>query len=173
MKVNIGPYVSWVGPYQIAELLKYIGIPKQTYESIGEFLSKTFVNSICKKIYQFRKRKEYVRIDNYDVWSMDVTLSKVILPMLKKLKEVKHGSPHIDDKDVPKNLRSTSAKPLENNWDTDEFFHKRWEYVLDEMIYAFEHISSADDIEYTRKAHIERMNKGLILFGKYYRALWD
>jgi hypothetical protein len=45
----------------------------------------------------------------------------------------------VDDVDVPKELRSTSAPAKENEWDTDDNHHKRWEWVLNEMIFAFEH----------------------------------
>jgi hypothetical protein len=81
---------------------------------------------------------DYVKIDRWDTWSMDHTLANIILPMLKQLKEDKHGAPNVDDKDVPKELKSTSAPPKENEWDTDDNHFKRWEWVLDEMIWAFE-----------------------------------
>ena len=81
---------------------------------------------------------EYVKIDRYDTWSMDHTLAPIILPMLKQLQKTKHGSPSVDDEDVPEELKSTSAPPKENEWDTDENWFKRWDWVLDEMIFAFE-----------------------------------
>jgi hypothetical protein len=80
----------------------------------------------------------YIKIDHYDTWSMDSTLSPVILPMLKQLKAVKHGSPHVDDEDVPENLRSTAAPAKENDWDTDGNHFARWDWVMDEMIFAFD-----------------------------------
>jgi hypothetical protein len=79
-----------------------------------------------------------IKIDKYDTWSMDHTLSPIILPMLKQLKEVKHGSPFVDDEDVPEHLRSTAAPPKENEWDTDENHFKRWDWAMSEMIFAFE-----------------------------------
>jgi hypothetical protein len=69
---------------------------------------------------------------------MDHTLADIILPMLKQLKETKHGAPFVDDEDVPEELKSTSAPPKENEYDTDENHFKRWDWVLDEMIFAFE-----------------------------------
>jgi hypothetical protein len=86
---------------------------------------------------------DYVKIDRWDTWSMDHTLSPIILPMLKQLKAAKHGSPLVDDEDVPEELKSTSAPAKENEWDTDGNHHARWDYVLNEMIFAFEH--KADD----------------------------
>jgi len=80
----------------------------------------------------------YVKIDRYDTWSMDHTLADIILPMLRQLKDSKHGAPNVDDRDVPKELRSTSAPPREHEWDTDANHFLRWDWVLDEMIFAFE-----------------------------------
>ena len=83
---------------------------------------------------------KYVKIDRWDTWSMDHTLADIILPMLKQLQATKHGAPNTDDADVPDgmNLRSTEAEPKENEWDTDSNHFKRWDWILDEMIFAFE-----------------------------------
>ena len=85
----------------------------------------------------------YVKIDRWDTWSMDYTLSPIILPMLRQLKENQHGAGFVDDEDVPEELKSTSAPAKENEWDTDANHFRRWDYVLDEMIFAFDH--KADD----------------------------
>ena len=82
---------------------------------------------------------DYIKIDRWDTWSMDSTLSSIILPMLKQLQSEKHGAPFVDDEDVPDELKSTSAPPKENEHDTDANHFKRWDYVLNEMIFAFEH----------------------------------
>ena len=84
-----------------------------------------------------------VKIDRWDTWSMDYTLSPIILPMLKQLKTTQHGAGFVDDDDVPEELKSTSAPAKENEWDTDGNHFARWDYVLNEMIFAFEH--KADD----------------------------
>ena len=87
-----------------------------------------------------------VKIDPWDTWSMDHTLADIILPMLKQLKATKHGAPFVDDEDVPEgmNLRSTEAEPKENEWDTDSNHFKRWDWVLDEEIWAFEQLTMDD-----------------------------
>jgi hypothetical protein len=85
------------------------------------------------------RKIDYVKIDRWDTWSMDHTLSYIILPMLKQLQKDKHGAPFVDDEDVPEELKSTSAPPKENEWDTDDNHFKRWDYALNEMIFAFEH----------------------------------
>jgi hypothetical protein len=96
-----------------------------------------------------------VEIEKFDTWSMDHTLALIIHPMLIQLKATKHGGPLIDDEDVPENIRSTSAKPKENEWDTDDFHFDRWDWILDEMIWAFDQIvnDDGDDEFYTGEAH--------------------
>ena len=184
MKIDIGPYRSWIGPYQIAEKILFWRDKDEddSVHDLGEWLSKTFLSDICQWAYGKRKRKIKVRIDRYDTWSMDHTLGTIILPMLKQLKATKQGSGHVDDSDVPEELRSTAVAPKENDWDTDDNWHKRWDWVLDEMIWAFEQIvdDSKYDVFYDNgydaeglKVHNERINRGTTLFGKYYRGLWD
>jgi hypothetical protein len=94
--------------------------------SLGKFPKKVNV-----------ERKISVKIDYWDTWSMDHTLAYIIHPMLIQLQKTKHGAPWTKDEDVPEELRSTSAPPKENEWDTDNNHFKRWEWILDEMIWAF------------------------------------
>jgi hypothetical protein len=144
-----------------------------------------------------RTQQIKVRIDRWDTWSMDHTLAHIVLPMLIQLKATKHGAPWVDDEDVPEELRSTSAPPKENEYDTDSNHHLRWDWILDEMIWAFnqkcrdhweddyygdyvedqKNGSMAGSFEWVdhegQKAHQERMSNGFRLFGKYYENLWD
>jgi hypothetical protein len=148
MKVKIGPYLNWWGPYQIADLLfanpdKYVSEDQRGWrhrgsELLGDWLANTRFADLCQWIQDKRKRRVYVHIDNYDVWGADHTMSLIALPLLQKLKVCKHGSPSVDDEDVPAGLglRSTEAPAKENDWDTDANFHSRWEWVLDEIIWA-------------------------------------
>jgi len=89
-------------------------------------------------------RITYVKIDRWDTWSMDSTLAPIILPMLRQLRATAHGSPNVADEDVPEHLRSTAAEPKENEWATDSNHHERWQWILDEMIFAFE-MKARDD----------------------------
>lgn len=154
MKVVIGPYKNWIGPYQIAELLCFwvketpdeTGIKRKPdwVHDFGHWLgtnkdgSDNWITKTCQWIESKRHRQIYVRIDKYDTWGMDHTLALIILPMLKQLKATKHGAPNVADTDVPKHLWSANAKPRENEYDTDSNHFLRWDYVLDEMIFAFE-----------------------------------
>lgn len=84
------------------------------------------------------ERKVEVHIDDYDVWNMDSTLALIVTPMLRMLKDSKMGKPFVDDEDVPEHLRRAAAPPTESPWDVDDLHDARWEYVLGEMLFAFE-----------------------------------
>lgn len=146
MKVKIGKYTNWIGPYQIAEKLLWWR-DKHTDHSVHEFGtwlaerkdgSDTWLTRVCQWIESKKSRQVYVKIDHYDTWSMDSTLALIALPMLKQLQATKHGAPHTDDSDVPEHLQSTSAAPKESEYDTDTNHFKRWDWILGEMIFAFE-----------------------------------
>ena len=209
MKVKIGPYTNWIGPYQIAEKLiwwadKYECTPwSERQYALGEWLAKdkngddSWLMRFCTWINGFKKRQEYVHIDDYDVWNMDETLRIIIGPMFKKLKAVKHSFGMIADTDVPEPLQSIYAQPKENEWDCDNLAEARYEWLLDEMIWVFtadhdaaqsqfydhgEPIKGEDFMAYVRRmkvdipaldAYNKRVANAYRLFGKYYQTFWD
>ena len=154
MKVVIGKYTTWIGPYQIAEKLCFwakpeldeIGMKRKPgwVHEFGRWLgenkdgSDSWLTKVCQWVESKKKRQVYVRIDKYDTWGMDHTLAQIILPMLIQLKATKHGAPNTDDVDVPKHLWSTNAEPKEDEHSPDSNHFLRWDYILDEMIFAFE-----------------------------------
>ena len=164
MKVYIGPYRSWVGPYQIMDGLffwheKY---PEdelekrwdyRLHDNLSEKLAETWVAKFCEWINNFKKRKIKVKIHEYDHWSCDATLTPIVLPLLKSLKEHKQGSGNIDLNDVPMEMRLTDTEEYDAQ-STFAFYHEpdlqkikcdvhtRYEWVLDEMIWAFEQLNS-------------------------------
>ena len=113
------------------------------------------------------------------------------------MQATKHGAPHVDDEDVPDNLKSTNAEPKEEEWDTDSNHFLRWDWALDEMIWAFEQQADGSEDQFYDhgkkvpgesledswrrmkvdeqglKAWQARKANGYRLFGKYYEALWD
>jgi len=82
---------------------------------------------------------------------MDRTLSLIVHPMLKQLLKTNHGAPYTDDDDVPKHLRSINAKPKKNDWDTDEFHFKRWNWIMKEMVWAFGELAKDRDPDFCIK----------------------
>ena len=85
------------------------------------------------------KRRVNVHIEPWDTWSMDHTLAEIILPMLIQLKQTKQGAPNVDPEDVPDNLRAgkLEIEQYKNDGTTDALFFRRWDWVMDEMIFAF------------------------------------
>ena len=145
MKVKIGTYKNWYGPYQLCDMFKPIfgdeRIEKFTDGKVFEKLADWTMPMFDFIEKHKPQRVEKVHIDKWDTWSMDHTLSLIIVPMLIQLKEDKHGAPFTDDEDVPEHLRSTSAPPVDaKNGETDENFFNRFEWILDEMIWAFTEI---------------------------------
>jgi hypothetical protein len=64
--------------------------------------------------------------------------------MLKQLKATKHGAPYVDPKECPPELKpEKQTKKQKDNCETDSTHFERWDWVLDEMIFAFE--SKLDD----------------------------
>jgi len=197
MKVFIGKYSKWWGPYQIANLLQKVGVSEDRCDKLGDWLADTQLSTFCEWTDSKRNHTIKVRIDDYDTWSMDSTLAYIILPMLKQLKETMNGAPNVDDEDVPKELRSTSSFfgdneneyhfDLYDEWDIDDNWHDRWGWVMGEMIWAFSQVNGDWEGKYHKedgdkkpvidttglKAHNKRMQNGFRLFGKYYQNLWD
>jgi hypothetical protein len=218
MKVYLGKYISWIGPYQIAELLCFWVRPikdeygfddkPQWVHDFGTWLAEdkngepSWLARFCEWVQSHRRRTEWVYIDYYDVWGMDHTLALIILPMLQKLKVQKHGYGWIDNKDVPKELRSTAPgarRGLKNPHDWDHNAEARFSWMLDELIWTFEQLADDEDGEAQFYDHTEslkekdfnksiqklkvdrvglelhnkRIENGLRLFGKYFRTLWD
>ena len=144
MKIYISGYRDhWYSPYPIMEKFYFW---KKDYDAYKEE-PPAWLQSVCEHVKwvldKIHPYVNYVKIDKYDTWSMDSTLAHIILPMLKQLKATKHGAPFVDDMDVPDILKSTSAAPKENDWDTDANWHLRWDWVLGELIFAFQ--SDVDD----------------------------
>jgi len=214
MKVYISKYrYHWVSPYTICDKICFwreIDYDEPWVKFMNKLLEPVSV-LLMKFLDIIHPRIEYIKIDPYDTWSMDSTLTPIILPMLKQIRQTSHGAPYVDDLDVPVEIRSTSAPPKENDWDTDEFHFKRWQWVIDQMIWAFENTNNDDwedqfftgtldqemvitktnnkgsPIEWNLKdgpnhtrsfdregyeEYSKRIQGGLVLFGKYYRALW-
>ena len=214
MKVNIGPYIYWWGPYQIMDLIFFwhVKYPEaglenrwdyKLHDRLAKWLADTWFADLCQWIHNKRKRTEKIHIDHYDVWNMAETLASIALPMLKMLKEQKHGYPC-----------STPAYQYHADWQhgqtcfdfyrdsdniVDEASARQWDEYMDKMIFAFECICDENDDdkfwtgeydktkefledgwtgtrEYDLKGaqeHSLKIQEGLDLFAKYYRNLWD
>ena len=141
-----------------------------------------------------KERKVSIRIDRWDTWNMDDTLAMIIAPILRQLKETKHGVPG-------------TFIHGENNDKTFEQGEKEWDEILDKMIWSFEQYQIDWEEQYWlqkpeldledypedegkstipvrwkvegkcdwegRQKHWEKIQEGLDLFGKHFSSLWD
>ena len=84
--------------------------------------------------------------DDGDTFSLDHSLAKVILPRLKRFKEV------------------TIAHP-------SDMSETEWEEKLDKMIAAFE-FAAGEERWMAKPEEYEKHQEGIDLFAEYYWALW-
>lgn len=193
MKVYIGKYPTRLSCNIYTNYMNkkynfdYPDNPTTQFEKSLEFLEELIqdiYNFFNFYIFDRMKRNIFVKIDETDIWSMDETLSYIILPMLIKLRGDKKSAPSVDPEDVPENLRPTEEEisSFITTGETDELFFYRWDYVLSEMIFSFENLTadwekqfySGGEYDYVgMKEYQERINKGLLFFGKYYQNLWS
>ncbi len=130
--VLIGKYRDWVfSPERLAEItLKYeFGMKERMYKAGINYLRNHYPQ------YDHLSDEEVMEQELHKKLWQDVSERK----KGKKLNRKKGKAEKKDDEDVPEELKSTSAPPKENEYDTDANHFKRWDYVLNEMIFAFEH----------------------------------
>jgi len=212
MKVYLSNYRNhWLSPYVILKTICFWEKDEDRIYNLKEEVDNPYVKwvnflepicVVCQKVLDvIHPRVNYVKIDRWDTWSMDHTLAHIIHPMLVQLQKDKHGAPYTEDDDVPEYLRSYMAQPKENEWDTDSLHFMRWDWILNEMIWAFEQELKDDDEsqffdhsecgdekpwdkdgKYVSKLkldteglekHQKRKANGFRLFGRYYQNLWD
>ena len=192
MKVYLSNYRNhWISPYTIIDYVffwtdwskcsrnrriiddkDWIDDPKWVDKAAG------FLNPLSGAIQWIlnliHPRFNYVKLDRWDTWSMDHTLAYIILPMLKQLQADKHGSPMVDDEDVPEELREVKKPKIKRKKndvrdtlqvhaldmeDEHTLLHKKWDWVLAEMIWAFEQkVKDDDESEFFDHSAYEKSN---------------
>ena len=148
MKVNIGGYpVRLTCEIHTNHMHKKYGYNGWNENESRMDSAMEFIEDRIQSVYNVvnwlwldrRSQKVNIRIDEHDTWSMEHTLSYIIEPMLKQLKLTNHGAPSVDYKDVPKELRPTNKElKLLKDGETDSKWFDRWDWVMGEMIFAFE-----------------------------------
>lgn len=188
MRIKIGPYPNRAMANFHTDYMNkkygYVDWPSEytrwekCLEKVEDFV-QGFYNYTINLFLDRRVQKVKIHIDKWDTWGMDSTLAPIILPMLVQLKATKHGAPYVEMTDRPEHLQCYK-EPEDHG--TDKFHFQAWDWVLDEMIWAFEQKCRDDwmlDYDYNKwdgegvKAHQKRMSNGFRLFGKYYEGLWD
>lgn len=179
MKVNFRKPVYYFGAFDIGKLLEKVGFSEEFTEKITyKIADSNFWTNFFQWIYGIRKERNTIHIDYWDTWNVDITLADIIVPLLKKFKELKHTHALIENDDVPEHLRTN----YENGFPENSL--ERYDWYLDELIWTFSQLTtdadwdaqyySKNNIDHENlKKHSERIDNGLRLFGKYFRSLWD
>lgn len=191
MKVWISNYRNhWISPYTIIEHIFFWTdwskcgrnkgvIADEDYVDHPAWVNKladriTPISTAIRVVLDFiHPPINHVKIDRWDTWSMDHTLAHIILPMLKQLDKEKHGAPFTEDEDVPEYLRSHMAQPKENEWDTDSLHFMRWDWVLAEMIWAFEQKLKDDDESQFYDHSVYEKDDGKTNFDQFFKDISD
>ncbi len=85
--------------------------------------------------------------DDSETWSLDYSLAKLILPRLRRFKELA-------------------------NWKPSDLTWEEWQAALDQMIAAFEYAGSEERWNDVAGKGQDLHQEGLELFSKYYFRLW-
>ena len=104
---------------------------------------------------RIKKKKGLSKIQNKELWDLDYTLIKFILPRLEKFKKVNQMS-------YPKNCDS-----LED-----------WHKIIDKMIWSFQFAFDVIQYNYSTEYRTSEYNwnkyyEGMDLFKEYLMDLWD
>lgn len=118
----------------------------------------------CIRKLRFLTQRIFWGFDERDLWSLDYTLAKWILPRLIKFKEVADGG-------IPCNLENHNLGP---DYTSEEFLKAKqeWRYVQNKIISAFRLIIKDVDGSILSEEEQKEMDEGLDLFRKYLRNLW-
>lgn len=136
-----------------------------------------------------------VVVESFDLYNADNTIGLIIHPILVAYKDKCTSVFYVDDEDVPDELKTGGTDSDFKDFDAGK---RKQDWVIDEMIYAFECLGPNSDWEgkyYNfkdgydtapfEKMHLfyevdeegleaaeKRLNNGLRLFGRYCRGLW-
>jgi hypothetical protein len=132
------------------------------------------IRELCKKTIEDVRIKDkdlgysdslnfYMTNDFYfeECWNLDATLAALILPRLIHFRDNHCGAPGC-------------------LFEYDEFDHiqkeedgfRKWDEILDKMIWAFYLYISVDSLSWTDEQK-QQINEGLKLFAEYFQSLWD
>ncbi|NFH74191.1 hypothetical protein FDA25_16810 [Clostridium botulinum] len=104
---------------------------------------------------RLRKKKGLSKIQNSELWDLDLTIINFILPRLKKFKNININS------------YPTKCHSIEN-----------WYNIIDKMIWSFQFAKDVGRLNYSNEyrkdsTNWNKYNEGMDLFKKHLLDLWD
>lgn len=146
--------------------------PKSIWTKFNRFLWRFYDRCIDPKnwYYRFRHIIKWIMwgFNPRDIWSLDYTAAKWILPRLMKLRDVKHGVPVC----VYSILVEKGLCLEDNSSEQYQEFEKIWDEILSKMIKSFQMVVD-DDYGKDYIKWSSEVNEGLKLFAEYFLCLWD
>lgn len=161
MRVYLGPFHRYIGPYQIVDGIFFWheeypnkDISKRwdyrLHDSITKWLTNTWVNEFCEWVESKRNRTIKVKLHGYDSWNVDSTIAIIALPLLKQFRDNKQAFSSVDLEDLPPHLQRTTTEEYDDQMTFDfyripdvyaaDIMEEQWKWVLDEIIWAFEQL---------------------------------
>lgn len=190
MKVFFSSYSRWWHPDCILLPLKFLfRISDEEFhgkfnpesgeiEGVVQRFGNTKIGSWLRRRSYRTDQKRYVKIDQWDVADAHFNLALIIAPLLVEMRKEKLGAPFTKAADAP-------MFSGDDGYDED-----RWNWILNEMIFAFSAIIDPEresqfyfktesgskqaydvDIE-AQMVYEDRVANGLRLFGVYFQDLW-
>jgi len=99
--------------------------------------------------------------DDSETWNLDISLSKLILPRLKRFKELNTGCPVLTE-------GFGHIKEMDNAANKE-----KWNSIIDDMIFAFDYYANEKQFEYPLNEKDDaRAKNGMQLFAKHFESLW-
>ena len=129
------------------------------------FFRELWYDCTCRLWYKITNAKDEVKwawqrvfrgYDDTAYWGLYSYLTDIALPVLKWYKTNAHGIP---------SMVCIEKEPM-------ELSQKRWNNILDKMIFSFEIIKKDENLIEPKEVQV-RVDEGLVLFAKYFQCLWD
>ena len=100
-----------------------------------------------KRSFKFLIQRMTRGWDDSETWSLDYSLGKLILPRLKRFRELNIAYP-------------------------PDMTKEQWDSIIDQMIWSFEFISSDKRWDCYDKEEWDKFYRGMTPFTEYYANLW-
>ena len=121
-------------------------------------------------------RRRIRGFDDRELWSLDYTICKFVLPRLREFAKEPHGFPGeflYGENATPDEIWEIESLPPDESKRRDTQASDEWKKVISKMIKAME-IWVEDDCWVEPKSQKEKdWKEGMDLFHKYFFALWN
>ena len=178
MRVYLGPFRHGITGKHLLWRLRWFGISPEKIHDIDHWLSSTRFGVVRRWITAKTKRERTVRIKihEWDTWDVAHTLAHIVVPLLIQFRDGPFGPsndcPQTWKHDAPDEFRDGGSDGGANAEGEFDFHLERWEWIVDEMIWALTRVRDGDMDPYDDVARA-RKDRGLRLFGKYFTAIWE